>query len=104
MILCLGVDISQHFFDVALIDKNGKRRHKRFTNTKEGFAALLAWLRAQGVQKVHACLEATGTYGEALALYLHEAGHTVSVLNPAMTHNYAKSQLHAPRPTKSMPS
>ena len=28
-------------------------------------------------------MEATGTYGETLALYLHEAGYLVSVVNPA---------------------
>jgi transposase len=32
---------------------------------------------------VHACLEATGEYGAALALALYEAGHQVSIVNPA---------------------
>jgi transposase len=38
-------------------------------------------------------LEATGTYGDALAHYLHDAGHVVSVLNPAIMHAFAASQL-----------
>jgi transposase len=38
--------------------------------------------------RVHACLEATGAYGEALSTYLHEAGHTVSVINPAAIKAY----------------
>jgi transposase len=42
---------------------------------------------------VHAALEATGTYSDALAHYLHDAGHLVSVLNPSRTHAYAASQL-----------
>jgi transposase len=36
-----------------------------------------------GCEQVHACMEATGTYGDALALSLHQAGHTVSIINPA---------------------
>ena len=42
---------------------------------------------------VHACLEATGGYEEALALYLLEAQHTVSVVNPRRIKAYAQAQL-----------
>ena len=42
---------------------------------------------------MHACLEATGTYGELLATTLVDAGHQVSILNPAIIHYYAKSRL-----------
>ena len=42
---------------------------------------------------VHACLEATGTYGDALAEALADAGYTVSVVNPAMIEAYARSRL-----------
>jgi transposase len=45
------------------------------------------------VQRVHACLEATGTYSEALANYLHTAGHIVSVINPAVIKAFASSEL-----------
>ena len=31
----------------------------------------------------HICMEATGAYWEPLALYLHERGFLVSVMNPA---------------------
>jgi len=54
---------------------------------------MLTWLRKRKLAQVHACMEATGAYGEALALALHEAGHTVSVVNPARIAAYAKSQL-----------
>jgi transposase len=37
--------------------------------------------------------EATGTYGERLALHLHAAGHMVSVINPAAIKAYAGAQL-----------
>jgi transposase len=45
------------------------------------------------VAQVHACLEATGTYSEALATYLYDNGHQVSVVNPAATKAYAGAQL-----------
>jgi len=54
---------------------------------------LAAWLLRQQVTHVHATLEATGTYGEALALWLHDAGHLVSVVNPSVIHAYARTQL-----------
>jgi transposase len=49
--------------------------------------------RARIRGRVHACLEATGTYGDALALWLHDAGHVVSVVNPAIMHAYARTRL-----------
>src|SRR4029079_13190206 len=42
---------------------------------------------------VHAAMEATGAYGEALATTLCDAGHRVSVVNPAAIHAYAQAQL-----------
>ena len=91
--LCLGIDISKAKFDVALILETGKLRHKVFPNTDAGFKLLSTWLSKQKVELVHACLEATGTYSEALALYLHNAGHTVSILNPAVIKAFAQTEL-----------
>jgi transposase len=53
----------------------------------------MSWLEKQGVHKVHACLEATGNYGEDLAIYLHDAGHIVSIVNPARIKGFAQSEL-----------
>jgi transposase len=89
----LGIDVAKAKFDVTLQRPDGKRWHKSFPNTPAGLTQLLAWLARYRATRVHATLEATGTYGEALATALHEAGHTVSVLNPVMLHHYAKSQL-----------
>jgi transposase len=89
----LGIDIAKLKFNVCLIQLTGKLKHKVFTNNAAGFTQLSEWLSKQGVQRVHACMEATGTYGEALALCLHEAGHTVSVVNPAAIKAFAGSRL-----------
>ena len=89
----LGIDIAKAKFAVALRRDDGKVRHKTFLNTSSGFTDLAGWLQRQQVAHVHACLEATGTYGEALALWLYDAGHVVSVVNPAVIHAYAGAQL-----------
>ena len=89
----LGLDISKLKFNACLIRAAGKLRHKVFPNNPAGFAQLSAWLSQQGVERAHACLEATGAYGDSLAAYLYEAGHTVSVINPAAVKAYAQSHL-----------
>lgn len=89
----LGIDISKLKFDLCLVRESGKLKHKVFPNTPSGFAQLSAWFTKQKVERVHACMEATGTYGEALATYLYDAGHVVSVVNPAIIKAYAQSYL-----------
>ena len=89
----LGIDIAKAKFAAALLTADGKVRHKSCPNTPAGFADLAAWLMRQRVAQVHACLEATGTYGEAVATWLHTAGHVVSVVNPTIIHAYARTQL-----------
>ncbi len=88
----LGIDIAKQRFEVALLVER-KIKNKSFQNTTEGFEALALWLRKQGIHQVHACLEATGNYGEDLAIFLHEAGHTVSIVNPARIKGFAQSEL-----------
>ena len=86
----LGVDIAKAKFDVALA-VNHKFRTKVFLNDAKGFTQLDAWLKHHGVSHVHACMEATGVYWETLAMHLADAGHAVSVINPALAHAHAQS-------------
>jgi len=88
----LGIDIAKNKFDVILLDEE-KQLHRVFSNCFEGFEQLSAWLVKQEVEQVHACLEITGTYGEALGLYLHQAGHRVSMVNPLCIQAFGQSQL-----------
>ena len=92
MTTILGIDISKAKFDVVLLHQ-GKQRHKVFCNTLDGFNKLQAWLIKQQVSQLHACMEVTGVYGENLAMYLHNAGYTVSVVNPARIKAFGISQL-----------
>ena len=89
----LGIDISKLKFNACLVTAAGRLRHKVFPNSAGGFAQLTEWLTKQGTPRTHACMEATGSYGEALALYLRDAGHTVSVVNPAAVNALAQSRL-----------
>ncbi|NCF67251.1 MAG: IS110 family transposase [Chloroflexi bacterium] len=88
----LGVDVSKSKFDVALLRDN-EYVLATFHNDSVGFVRLRKWLKKRKVNELHACLEATGRYGDDLALYLHEAGYRVSIANPARIHAYAVSQL-----------
>jgi len=89
----LGIDISKLKFNVCLIQESGKLKHRVFLNTQAGFEQLREWFSRQGIVRVHACLEATGTYSEALALFLFQADHVVSVVNPAAVKAFAASRL-----------
>lgn len=90
----LGIDVAKAKLDCALRTPDGKLRHKVVANTTAGFQALNAWLQKQGATPVHACMEATGTYWEAVAEFL--AGFdavTVSVINPAQIKAFGASRM-----------
>ena len=89
----LGIDVSKYKHDVVLVSK-GRRYHLVISNDLKGFKHLERWLKSHQVNQVHACLEATGQYGEAIAEWLYEQGHKVSVVNPARIKRYGESKLH----------
>jgi transposase len=88
----LGIDVAKRKIDIALLVA-GQSLIKQFENSPKGFKQLGGWLKTFHLGQVHACLEATGTYGDAVANYLHEAGHLVSIVNPLSIKGYAKSKL-----------
>ncbi len=89
----LGIDIAKATFDVALSADNEHFIIEEFNNTPSGHRTLQKWLRRHDVKQLHACLEATGRYGDELARFLHQQGYDVSVVNPSRTHAYRKSKL-----------
>jgi transposase len=89
----LGIDIAKASYQVSLTRPDGKRRQKSVRNTPAGHATLIEWLHRQAGEPVHACLESTGTYAEDVATALVEAGHDVSIVNPAAVKAFAQSQL-----------
>jgi transposase len=89
----LGIDVAKAKLDVALRRPDGKLRSKVVDNSPDGFAALSAWVLKQDVTELHACMEATGTYWEAVAEYLVDAGFRVSVVNPAQIKAFGSARL-----------
>ena len=91
----LGIDVSKAKLDVALLSEQAKYKSKVFANTLAGHTALWQWLQAHACEAaagVHVCMEATGSYHEPLALYLHELGVHVSVVNPMRVKRFIEMQ------------
>jgi len=60
----LGRDVATAKFEAALLcEGEGKVAQRTCSMDAGGFAALDQWIRAHGVEQVHACLEATGEWG-----------------------------------------
>jgi transposase len=88
----LGIDLAKLTFDATLL-RAGTSYYQQFPNSPTGFQQLQHWLLHHGVTQLHACMEATNIYWEALAQFLYEQGYTVSVVNPARIKGYAQSQM-----------
>ena len=95
----LGIDIAKAKVDCCL-KLAGRYLHRTFANNTDGFAKLVEWVGKHGNGPVHACLEATGIYGEAVAVYLHDAGHIVSIINPLVIKKYIEMKLIAVKTDK----
>jgi len=91
--IVLGIDISKKDFHVALLKEDRAAKTKKFTNNLQGFESLHQWLKQHNASSLHACMEATSIYGEALAEFLYSAGFQVSIVNPARIKGFAKSEL-----------
>ena len=88
----LGIDVSKLGLTISLlIDKN--HYHTKVDNNKQGFEFLFKWLKQHKVNKVSACMEATGIYSKAIADFLYIKNHEVSIVNPSCINAFAKSKL-----------
>ncbi len=89
----LGIDIAKLTFDATLLTASGAQHYQSFPNSADGFTQFQAWLSQHGVTQVHACMEATNIYWEALATWLYAQGYIVSVVNPARIKGYAQATM-----------
>ena len=89
----IGIDVSKQTLDVVMLHPLGQW-HKVMDNSAHGYQQLQRWFNQQKVGSIHACLEATGQYGEGVAEFLYDQGHQVSVVNPARIKHYGESKLH----------
>lgn len=86
----VGIDIAKRKFDCALLLEE-RFRTKVFENNASGIEACVHWIARHAATPVHACIEATGPYAQALAEALHDAGHVVSLINPARSRAFSDS-------------
>ncbi len=91
-IFCVGIDVAKLTF-VAAIQFNDKYKSKSFNNNQNGFTELLNWLNKFSAEHYHYCMESTGKYGDALAIFLHNHDGLVSIVNPAKIKYFMKSRL-----------
>lgn len=87
----LGIDMAARTFVAALWFEDQRFSKAEFTNDARGFRQLQTWLKRHGLGALRVALESTSTYGEALARWLHEAGHTVHLLNPERVAHFGRS-------------
>ena len=88
----LGIDVSKNTLDASMSSRN-KVRARSFANSSDGWRDLLDWLITQKIRRVHACMESTGRYSLGIACALYEAGHIVSIVNPAQIRDFARTKL-----------
>jgi len=81
---------------VALLRPAAQAHCRKFANDDPGFEKLGVWLQETGIKanaSLHACMEASGSYGEALARHLHVQGCSESLVNSQRIKAYGQSQL-----------
>ncbi len=59
----------------------------------QGFNQLDIWAKKYSTDKILACMQSTGFYGDLLAEFLYCKGYSVSVVNPFCIKSYAQSKL-----------
>ncbi|MFM7858116.1 MAG: IS110 family transposase [Flammeovirgaceae bacterium] len=88
----VGIDISKKDFTVSLL-REQKHHVRSFDNDRDGYEKLLAWLKESDAKVDIFCMEATGSYGDALADFLYAHDHHVSVVNPFQIKSFAQTLL-----------
>jgi len=86
--MTVGADMSKQSFDVTVLGPDQKQIRRKFANKLSGFSELNQLVQSYGASSVVLAMEATGNYGEGLALFCYSLGWTVLVLNPARVKAY----------------
>ena len=90
----IGIDISKDSFDAWFPEKG----HLCFDNSTKGFRSFNKNLNSS---KDWCVMEATGSYYQQLAVYLHSNGITVSVVNPMVVKRFIQMKLQRNKTDKS---
>ena len=94
----VGIDIAAKTF-TATWTPSDPSRPRQFDQTTHGYETFDQQLRAAlpDPTTVLVVLEATGSYWIALAVFLHDHGYHVAVINPAQIANFSKSLPRRPK-------
>jgi transposase len=86
----VGIDISKNSFNASVPIKTKEGyKHLKYSNDVDGFKKFVAQL-----EPGHNCImEASGVYYLQLALFLHEQGMIVSVVNPLTIKRFSQMRL-----------
>jgi transposase len=88
----LGIDVGKRDLHAALL-QGDRSATKSVSNSQAGIAQLKICLKNRKAESIHVCLEATGGWSEEVAIEMSEAGHTVSVVEPARIKAFAQSEM-----------
>jgi transposase len=88
----LGIDVGKRDLHAVLLQEK-RSASKSVPNSGAGIAQLQAWLTNRKIGRLHVCLEATGGWSEEVAIVLSDAGHIVSLVNPARIKAFAQSEM-----------
>lgn len=88
----LGIDVAKSDLHAALL-QGDRSASKSVPNSQAGIAQLQTWLKNRKAERPHVCMEATGGWSEQVAISLSEAGHVVSIVNPARIKAFAQSEM-----------
>ena len=83
----IGVDVSKDSLDAHVRPVN---LHRRFGNSPEGIAQLVAWVKAQGPATHRVIFESTGSYQKAAVGALLAEGLPAVVVNARQVRDFAK--------------
>lgn len=84
-----GIDVSKLTIDCSISLEDGSVRELKTGNNTEGFQKLLKNLPSAS----HVVMEASGPYYFRLAYFLHDAGITVSVVNPLVIRRFCQMRM-----------
>jgi len=89
----VGIDVSKKKLDVC-VAAGDQIKSKVLSNTPRGHSDLDRWLSERKLPTgTPVVLEATGPYGESVAIALADQGWAVSVVNPSRVAGFAQSEM-----------
>ncbi|RMG04665.1 MAG: IS110 family transposase [Nitrospirae bacterium] len=91
----IGIDLSKEFFTAYLLSKGEEFAvgPENFSRDKGGLEGLKPWAKGHGfrAEEVLVVMESTSNYWEAVAVGLFEEGFKISVVNPRVIKDFARS-------------